>query len=905
MTKKTLLSIAISSIVLTACGGGGGGQNTPNTGSTNTTQHMQQNNNTENQVQNNTKNEQKETPVEVKKPEVVKDKPQKNVKSTSDYIEHAKQDKSDAMSGVGATVMLVDTGVDTTKKTLQDKNISKKMLRVERNTVSNTNTEETTDKTSHGSNMAETITQTAPKATVEVVGFNGASIQKIIVSSADYEKTNKADIINNSYTNNNGSQRDLDSLKHLAIPAVKDMIEHGALYLVATGNQGNNEPNSTAKMPKLESELVSGFLAVGGVRPDGVSLYNKCGEAAEYCVTANAYHKNTNKDGQEFLNGGTSSSTAYVSGVASRIKSRYDFMTGKELKDVLITTATDAGDTGVDPVFGQGIVNPDKALNGYGRFDKTVHLNVDGKKDTYYFDNNITGNGGLVKDGKDTLVLNGNNTYTGGNVVNNGKLVLNGQNVSSVEVKESGKLAVGDSLTVSSGSVLNNGTLVSNTITDYQINGDLNSGKKSTIEKAIGSKINVTGVANLDGTLKLTGVASGYVTADGEKETLLSANKINGSFNTVNKNAVSDLIEQNINIDDKNVTVSTTRKDVGLVAVTQSDYVGKDVAVSNVNKLLKEYDKKHQNGQLSDDSMSAKLASEVVYSNNLTKTLFDLGTETHKHAIENQSLNEVAQNERFIKHLGTDNVWVDYNHNESKLSLNGLSGKSHDNGYGVGVNKNINNHNFIFGMNTIHNNWNETFNQTGKSVDLDGYGVDLGYGYDLNGYKLYGLLGYNWLKAKQQYNTDKLKQYTVGFGANKTFSITDKFSITPNVLFQYVQSNSDHLKSSQYTSLNNFKNKRVVGTISNQMQYLITDKISLLGNIDVEHDVHNKTSYVADYAGTGFVNNSNHIGKTRYNAGLGLAVTPIENMSISATVNHKQSSHWKNNSVNMSLNYQF
>ena len=141
MTKKTLLSIAISSIVLTACGGGGGGQNTPNTGSTNTTQHMQQNNNTENQTQNNTKNEQKETPVEVKKPEVVKDKPQKNIKSTSDYVEHAKQDKNDAMTGSGATVMLVDTGVDTTKKTLQDKNISKKMLRVERNTVSNTNTE--------------------------------------------------------------------------------------------------------------------------------------------------------------------------------------------------------------------------------------------------------------------------------------------------------------------------------------------------------------------------------------------------------------------------------------------------------------------------------------------------------------------------------------------------------------------------------------------------------------------------------------------------------------------------------------------------------------------------------------------------------------------------------------------
>ena len=85
-----------------------------------------------------------------------------------------------------------------------------------------------------------------------------------------------------------------------------------------------------------------------------------------------------------------------------------------------------------------------------------------------------------------------------------------------------------------------------------------------------------------------------------------------------------------------------------------------------------------KNGQLSDDSMSAKLASEVVYSNNLTKTLFDLGTETHKHAIENQSLNEVAQMNALLNIWVSDNVWVDYNHNESKLSLNGLNGKSHD-----------------------------------------------------------------------------------------------------------------------------------------------------------------------------------------------------------------------------------
>ena len=875
MNNKTIISLAVSSIFLSACAGGGGG------GSSDSPSNNQLNIHSGNTT--------------VSKP----------THDKSDIVQKAQYDKNAAMSGKNVRVMLVDTGVDINKPVLRNKNIDSEMVHT---TLTGTEKTSTRDTATHGTYMAETITNTVPDAQLSVVAFNKASISSILDNTAIYQKQKNADIINNSYTNGNTSDSQLNILRGTGgVDSVKKIIDSGALFLIATGNKGTSEPDNTTRMPDLDASLKQSFLAITGINYQGEQLYNKCGSAANYCVAALAYHHNTDNNGKNFLNGGTSSATAYVSGVAARVKSRYDFMKGKELRDVLVTTATDAGAEGIDTVYGQGIVNPDKAMNGYGRFDTTTTLNVSGVKDTYYFDNDISGKGGLVKQGNDSLVLNGNNTYTGGNVVTNGKLVLNGNNVSGVTVKRNGVLSVGDSANISSGSVHNDGKLVSNTTSDYKINGNFTNTSSATLEKAIGSKLDVTGNANLDGTLTLSGVAKGYVTTVGKTETLLSANNINGKFATINQQNVGDLIDNKVDVDNKTVSVRTSRKDVGTVAMTQSDYVGKDITVSNVTNLLNQYDAMVAKNTLHDGSASAELASEIINSTNLTQTLFEIGTETNKHAIENQSLSDGSQNVRFVEfaHLNKDGVWIDYTHNQSKLHLNGLNGHSHDNGFGMGVNKSFDNHTIAAGFNTTNSNWNEQFQGVAKSNSIDGYGLDASYGYKLNGYNMFGLLGYNWLKNKTSFGKSDMHQYAFGLGGSKNFVINDKLVLTPIAMVQYLKTKADTIQSSQHTSLVGLNNKRVVASLSGLASYAVSDKVSVTGKLSLEQDLHNKVAYTANYAGIQYENKSNDIAKTRVGLGLGVNFKPVDNLMIGTSVNHIRGNHWNNSSINMNMRYKF
>ncbi|WP_273876911.1 autotransporter-associated beta strand repeat-containing protein, partial [Serratia marcescens] len=62
--------------------------------------------------------------------------------------------------------------------------------------------------------------------------------------------------------------------------------------------------------------------------------------------------------------------------------------------------------------------------------------------------NDITGHGGLTKQGIGTLVLTGNNTYSGPTLVNQGRLAINGSVTSDVSVQSGG--IVGGSGTVGS-----------------------------------------------------------------------------------------------------------------------------------------------------------------------------------------------------------------------------------------------------------------------------------------------------------------------------------------------------------------------------------------------------------------------------------------------------------------------
>lgn len=135
---------------------------------------------------------------------------------------------------------------------------------------------------------------------------------------------------------------------------------------------------------------------------------------------------------------GTSGATPTVTGIAALVKEKYPWMTNDNLKMTLLTTATDIGEKGVDVIYGWGLVNADRALNGPKYLDKHLIVYEDGyarfkTSGLSIFSNNIEGDGGLYKSGPGTLVLAGDNLYKGGTYVDNGELYLkNGINYSTI-----------------------------------------------------------------------------------------------------------------------------------------------------------------------------------------------------------------------------------------------------------------------------------------------------------------------------------------------------------------------------------------------------------------------------------------------------------------------------------------
>lgn len=872
--KKTIIALSVSAILLSACGGGGGGGNVPNIQNHNTT------NNQSNLNQNNT--------------------------SVSEILNASRRDKEEARTGKGATVLLADTGIDLNRKQLKDKNINPQMVINQNGNLEHVASKETNS--NHGSNMSQIITNNAKDVQIEQYAYEVGKegINTITKNTNRLNKTLGGNtIINNSYTD--GRQDSPEKYKSL-IQFLKDNIDNNnSLMIYANGNETHANPDSTSRIPLLDKNLEKGFIAVSGTH-NGEMLYNKCGVSKNFCLSAEAYHQIHNKDNKPFVNGGTSSATAYVSATAAQIKSRYDWMSNEQIKDTLFTTATDAGEKGIDDVFGVGIMNADKALNGIARLDKAYVMNVAGRKNTYYFDNDIAGEGSIIKNGNDTLVLNGNNSYTGKNQINDGKLILNGRNVAGNNINKNGVLAVGDKTntsSISSGEITNNGKLESITTADLIVNGNLNN--NGVIDKAIGSKIQVNGQLNINGgDLNVVGVAKGYVTKSGKTENLILSHKINGRFDNVNAHKVSDLIKNKVEINDQNIYVVISRGEVGDVVAMQSSYEGKDVAIKNISSLLTKFDNDVDSGKELNDEQ-AKVASTIINSNNLTKTMFEMGTETQKHAVENINQNELKQNITFINKTQNevDSVWVDYGYNEARLKMDGISGKSSDNSFTVGGSYKYGEHIFGAAASYKNLNWSENFENANKSVDAKGYGFDLGYVYNINKFdsQVYAMTGYNKFKLTN-YSSSNLNQYHFGVGLSKWFQF-NKLFLQPNVALSYVYSKANNAQVFDGVGVENLSSKQLTLNVGANANYKVSDTFSILGSLNIENDIVNKVKYNANYAGEKFENTSNDIGKTRINAGVGVQYQATNNLSLSAMLKHEQGKNWKNNSANATLVYKF
>lgn len=108
------------------------------------------------------------------------------------------------------------------------------------------------------------------------------------------------------------------------------------------------------------------------------------------------------------------------------LETRQPYLSAAQRREVLRTTAVEAGHPLLDGPEHWGRLHLFAAADGYGAFDTDVRVALDAASDGLAaadtWRNDIGGRGGLVKAGTGALTLTGNNSYRGGTVVTAGTL---------------------------------------------------------------------------------------------------------------------------------------------------------------------------------------------------------------------------------------------------------------------------------------------------------------------------------------------------------------------------------------------------------------------------------------------------------------------------------------------------
>lgn len=308
----------------------------------------------------------------------------------------------------------------------------------------------------------------------------------------------------------------------------------GGLVVFAAGNDSNPDPSTIAALPSVTPDLEKGWLTVVAVdsnNPTQLDDYsNKCGVAMDYCLAAPGdvivLDKDTTAsttDPAYYVVRGTSLAAPQVSGAAALVWQAFPYFTNDLVRQTILGTADPLGGSQPNPTFGYGELDVGKAVQGPAQFNwGDVSVSFDNMTSTW--SNDISGTGGLTKNGTGTLILTGSSSYTGGTRVLGGSLQSTIALPGDVTIGSAGTL---DSVPGVQGSLANAGTVVvPGSVTE--VGGDYTQSGTGTLSVNLGALLQVTGSAQLDGTLNILGAIQGYISND--HTDVLMANGVNGTF---------------------------------------------------------------------------------------------------------------------------------------------------------------------------------------------------------------------------------------------------------------------------------------------------------------------------------------------------------------------------------------
>jgi subtilase-type serine protease len=442
----------------------------------------------------------------------------------------------------------------------------------------------------------------------------------------------------------NDAQKQFDQIKTIlgtkpggAYQGAIDAARSGVVTIFAAGNDGNlNNPDAMAGLAYFVPDIAPNWLSVASLQDPtnsgdySISTFSsRCGYTASLCVSApgtRVYSSVIAGTGVDDLTtgyankSGTSMAAPHVAGSVAVLMERFPYLNGAQVAEVLKATATDMGAPGIDALYGWGMINLGKAINGpgmlvtaedipeefripdptgvaYGPTQFVVDLPgvgavLDKGKPTErvcssdlcgldFWSNDISGHGGLTKQGIGTLVLTGNNTYAGPTLVNQGRLAVNGSVTSAVSVQSGG--IVGGSGTVGSLTARDGGTVApGNSIGTLNVAGNVSFEPGSRYAVEVGpngqsDRIQSSGSATIGGgevavTLENSPnllTQSEVRSLLGQQYTILSAQQgVSGQFDAVAPNYL--FLGTGLSYQPTGVTLSVGRNGTSFASVAQT-----------------------------------------------------------------------------------------------------------------------------------------------------------------------------------------------------------------------------------------------------------------------------------------------------------------------------------------------
>jgi hypothetical protein len=289
---------------------------------------------------------------------------------------------SDGYSGHDVHVAVIDTGVDLDHPDLVN-NIEADDSWDYFDNDSDANPNGQGASMSHGTHVAGIIAATKNDVGMHGVAYgaeilayraadsSGAFSSLAIENSIDKAILEDAKVINASF---GGVGLDVSTANKWLLAHNNDIVSvHSA------GNNGLANPDFDATLPNEAGYTALEDTLIAVVATDSnntiASYSNQCGIAQNWCMAApgtSIYSTvdttdttDANSDGYDTYSG-TSMAAPHVSGAVAVLRSKWPSKTASEVVTILYDTATDLGATGIDSVYGRGLLNLNNAVYAQG-----------------------------------------------------------------------------------------------------------------------------------------------------------------------------------------------------------------------------------------------------------------------------------------------------------------------------------------------------------------------------------------------------------------------------------------------------------------------------------------------------------------------------------------------------------